>query len=186
MSMLIGRAVEEKLKIKLDMLGFIYGNIIPDISPVLLKIPHYRNKAAEFVNSEIRALMDYKLRKHSECSKEFSMRLGIVMHYLCDFFCHAHTSTYQGSPFQHYMYELKLFKFGKNLSSSVNIHYSSRHLHIKGSYEHVIKVIDKLHKIYESKTPSLRLDTAFITRISTFAVLNIVSSCIGKEINLAA
>ena len=68
----------------LNRKSFIYGNIKPD--NLFQKTPkkHLELEALDFIIEEIENF-DY------DCdSKEMSIKLGVICHYLCDFFCLPH------------------------------------------------------------------------------------------------
>lgn len=48
--------------------------------------------SAGFIKEEINNLLNLKLNK---CTRFFSERLGIITHYLSDFFCHAHSEYFR-------------------------------------------------------------------------------------------
>ena len=113
MSLAIRKLVEKHLPIKLDKVGFMLGNIKPDFAPRLVKIPHYRDDAIHFVKSEIKALLNYQIIEHTKCTRYFSQRLGVILHYLSDFFCYAHSKNFKGNMFNHYLYEIGLSNYFK-------------------------------------------------------------------------
>ena len=71
----------------LDEKSFIYGNIKPD--NLFQKTPkkHLEIEAKPFVLEQIEILKNSGSENDRE---EFSIMLGIVCHYLCDFFCLPH------------------------------------------------------------------------------------------------
>lgn len=103
LSLIIRKAVEKELDIKIDTLNFIYGNIKPDIIPT--SISHYKHAAMEFVQDEIEKLASLSFNKSKRWLKQFSERMGIITHYLSDFFCYAHSEYYQNEVKLHFLYE---------------------------------------------------------------------------------
>lgn len=78
----ICKSIEKELNIHINKISFLYGNIKPDLQPG--SVPHYKHAAVEFVRGEIE-----KLSEHQETgrwSKQLSERMGVITHYLSDFF----------------------------------------------------------------------------------------------------
>lgn len=88
---------------------FKYGSIKPDFVPRLVNIGHYKEESMNFVQEEIVKLSSIPYREEKEYLKHYSIRLGIIIHYLSDFFCHAHNSkSLKQDMFKHFLYEAKL------------------------------------------------------------------------------
>lgn len=93
-----------KSKINLNKSAFIYGNIKPDLSSKLMKKPHTMDNYFNFVCSRADNLI-----RGEETLKDFSLELGEICHYVCDFFCLYHTEIELFNNLNdHFLYELKL------------------------------------------------------------------------------
>ena len=103
--------IERDLNIKLDTVGFMLGNIKPDIDSKLSSVPHLKNTVMEFVSSEIKTLLSMEDKIKNRCTREFSERLGLITHYLLDFFCYAHSEYFKGNILKHCIYENKLSRY---------------------------------------------------------------------------
>jgi len=83
----------------LNAKSFLFGNLFPDL------IHSYIWRRHEYHNSR-----DY-IRKKIESFKKrpffFSFQLGIVTHYICDYFCYPHSSAYDKGLLQHILYEYR-------------------------------------------------------------------------------
>jgi hypothetical protein len=100
--------------VRLSFFGFIYGNILPDLSGESKKHPHYFVKSIDFVVDSAMGLCADESTCDCTGSFEYSKRAGAVMHYISDFFCYAHTGSYKKDIYHHHLYELLLcFAFGK-------------------------------------------------------------------------
>lgn len=94
--------------IRISPFWYALGNILPDISWLPVTHPHFEARSAYY----IRKKLDLSLNKHREHDLEqfiispvFSLRLGIVSHYLCDFFCVAHQGSGINGAKRHLDYE---------------------------------------------------------------------------------
>lgn len=101
----VRKRIKKTLGISLNLRGFLYGNILPDISRKYGECPHYIKDALSFVVSSKDKLLS---NRYSPRSYQFAKRLGAVNHYLSDFFCLPHNERYRGSKAHHGYYELKM------------------------------------------------------------------------------
>lgn len=97
--------------------NFLYGNIKPDmVSKYKLK-KHYMDESFDMVMNKIKvlsSLSDNEIRKLPEIVS-FSQELGVVCHFLCDFFCIPHSERWEfkHSMNKHVKYEKDLSNFAK-------------------------------------------------------------------------
>lgn len=102
------KSFSKNLNIELDLNSFRYGCIKPDFTPSLMRISHYKDKSFEKICSRITSLENNTFPETKEDMKKFSMELGIVAHYLTDYFCYPHNNKkYDFKPI-HFMYENRL------------------------------------------------------------------------------
>jgi len=108
----IGRMIADDLArirgVRLDMAAFEAGCVLPDRRlRYMLLHPHFFNRSFSYLCRLIRktlkdtqgGLMDFK---------EFSLRLGLICHYIADFFCHAHNALGFMGYRAHKRYEVSL------------------------------------------------------------------------------
>lgn len=186
MSLLIKEAVERKLDIKLDTAGFMFGNIKPDYSSYFVTIPHFKDNAMDFVTSEINNLMQCRIKKHGRCTKKFSERLGVITHYLSDFFCYAHSNEFGGNLLKHYIYESELSKYSKMNLKELRLFSYSRYLSCNTDYKPICNSINELYGKYELKKPSYARDLIYALRICISLSISIIANCMSEEIKMAA
>jgi hypothetical protein len=84
--------VQENSKFYLDYKYFLWGNVQPDILPGLVLKSHYKAESLDFVINEILKLskIPSSMFINKQVRDNFSKNLGIVSHFLCDFFCYPH------------------------------------------------------------------------------------------------
>jgi hypothetical protein len=94
--------------IYLNRTAFVYGNILPDQTPAMWVAPHFSRvcsrRSAEILNTLSRLPLPDSGRVGAEYSKE----LGIMCHFLCDYFCFAHNADFSAGLKQHVAYENEL------------------------------------------------------------------------------
>lgn len=188
LSLVFKKAVEKELPVKIHTLSFIKGNLEPDFSFLLLKVPHYKISSPEFIKKEMDKLLRQSANKYTACTKEFSERLGIVTHYLADFFCYAHSVRFTGSVLDHFIYEMRLSRYRKNMKAKImklisNTNYTSYEL----DYQSICSLIARLHAKYCAKKPSYARDLIFTLRAGIPLAISLVSTCLKPgETQIAA
>jgi hypothetical protein len=167
------KVVEDELSIKLNTPAFFLGSVKPDLFPNIITAEHEIRYSKKFIEDEIKCLMQGTI-ENSDCSWEFSEKLGIIMHYLADFFCYAHSEYYKGNMRQHYYYEFQHSKyFIKNFRTIVkNIRKSDNKYLDLNSFS---SYIDKQYRNYISKAPSAARDLVFSLKICAAVSISIIA-----------
>jgi hypothetical protein len=103
MGRLICRKMAEN-NMPLSKIAFILGNLAPDLFFSFLYRPHLRHSSSPHMSRLIHKLYTDGLVPNR---LRFSYCLGKLTHYICDFFCYAHTPAFQGTMREHIHYEKK-------------------------------------------------------------------------------
>ena len=74
-------------KIRLDKRWLIWGSVLPDLMPKYMKQKHFFSVSYDYILNMIEKLYN---DSNNISMKEFSIRLGIITHYVSDFFCTPH------------------------------------------------------------------------------------------------
>jgi len=111
---------------------FIWGNIKPDCVSKYKFKKHYLDESLDMVIDKIQFLASLNLedvyKKYSE--NRFSQELGVICHFLCDFFCIPHNKRWEfksaNAMKEHVIYEKDLskvakeFKIRKDIEKNIN------------------------------------------------------------------
>ena len=127
----IYNALDPQKKSIIKKKNFIYGNIKPDLVSKYKLRKHYRKESYEVILEKIEKLS--KINSLDEIQKKkyfcnFSQELGVICHFICDFFCVPHDERWEfkHSMFIHIAYEKKLnfierkYSFEKNIDINLN------------------------------------------------------------------
>ena len=87
----LGCRVNEKL--------FLLGNIFPDLILSFLWCRHEYHHSRKYVKSKLDVLKKRPML--------FSFHLGVLTHYICDYFCYPHSSVFDKGLLHHIIYELQ-------------------------------------------------------------------------------
>ena len=98
--------------------NFIYGNIKPDMTSKYVLHKHYLKESFDMIIGKIKSLCKLSLdfiEKYFSISK-FSQELGVICHFLCDFFCVPHSQRWEFSHSfkKHVIYEKDLQSIAKD------------------------------------------------------------------------
>ena len=108
--------------------NFIYGNIKPDISSKYVLNKHYLEESLSMILDKINHLCQLtldSLKRYFSISK-LSQELGVICHFLCDFFTAPHSERWEftHSMNKHVTYEKELASYAKNMDfSNCNLNY---------------------------------------------------------------
>lgn len=111
---------DDDKKFFLSEKNFTYGNIKPDILSKYKLKKHYMYESYDMVKSKIEFLSSLDLdtlEKHYNRA-EFSQEMGVICHFLTDFFCVAHSERWEfkHSLKIHVKYESGLTKVAKDFN----------------------------------------------------------------------
>ena len=101
----------EKEGIKLDCELFVLGNLLPDYLPELILSPHFTNKCQREIRLFTATLASSRAAGDAELPPEYSLRLGILCHYMTDYFTFAHSREFPQNLSRHSAYEQGLDDF---------------------------------------------------------------------------
>jgi hypothetical protein len=112
----VRKTVSEQIGARLSLTGFLYGNILPDISSKYDEIPHFFKDSMEFVLDSAEQLRKGLDDNRRISSFAYSRQVGVITHYLSDFCCYAHSEQYNDNIYKHHFYEFQmLFLFRRGL-----------------------------------------------------------------------
>jgi len=157
---------------------FNFGLVMVDQSWLVKTHPHYMQKSLEYINKKIEMLLSVK-----KFNAYYSMQLGIVIHYLCDFCCNSHISSSIGNISYHLKYERELQKYlFNNFDIFKNrIHNKSNNLNLTFHNISSIKTsIDNTLRNYIKGDSSYFWDIKHCVQISAF----VCSTIFNFNINL--
>lgn len=98
----------QKRGIFLNRTAFVYGNIMPDQTPAMWVAPHFGKTCARKYSEILSELSKRPVSSSGKIGAEYSKKLGVACHYLCDYFCFAHNEDFLGGLKQHMAYEVEL------------------------------------------------------------------------------
>jgi hypothetical protein len=194
--------IKEKYEINLNLEKMLWGSIAPDVLPYYKTKRHYFDESGDYIAREISKLIYFSRYSYSEGNESklfinyISKKLGIIMHYLCDFVCypHAYRMTFVDNLRKHVKYEQDLAIYARenkyleehfiDTIKSENINFFANidqklELKIKNYLVEVIKE-------YKSSNHSFDNDLNFALNLSTNISLLVIESILdyGEELDI--
>ena len=176
----IHKLILDSYDIDLSLNDLKIGCIKPDFSPRLVNLPHYKNKSFQDISQMINALKSDKLPESFNKVNSFSNELGVILHYLTDYFCSPHNDRLMDKMPTHFIYELNLdyelrkYLKATNILTVPNLS-SEDYANINIS---LIQYIDEKHNQYLKIKPSLSNDIQYILQVCSVAAIGIITSVI--------
>jgi hypothetical protein len=144
--------VKEKYQLELQLGMLQYGSVLPDLNWNMKNVSHYYDEGYSYWLEEVGQLL--KNKKYREI-KEFSQKLGIVLHFTADFFTFAHNDEkLKTNMLKHFNYEIK---FHHDF-----IHSSPDITNQKNYYGNAYSLMKQLRQKYLYLQPNIEKDIYFI------------------------
>ncbi len=137
-----------------NLLNFLLGSIVPDITLSFVKYPHTPEIMSYAVMDELQRSM---LKMEEGYSPNY-LRLGILIHFFADFFCSVHNHPIGNLKQFHYMYE-------KKLESMIVSSDCKPEMFIDLADSNLSEWINTLHKSYCSELFGLERDIKYIPMV---------------------
>jgi hypothetical protein len=143
----------KKTDFKLDYQAFAYGNIKPDLDKSCINYWHTFEDSVDIINAYAEELIESKISV-----KEFSEALGMICHFVCDYFCLHHGRQYwKKDPVAHGVYEVKLHLSFVNLCRNENIKISYK----CKSEKNLKDIVSKLRRKYNLEPDGMAKDISY-------------------------
>lgn len=122
MAKIVHDRIKEKYNVNLNLDKMLWGSIAPDVLPYYKTKRHYFDESGDYIAREISKLIYFSRYSYSEGNESklfinyMSKKLGIIMHYLCDFVCypHAYRMTFIENLRKHVKYEQDLALYARD------------------------------------------------------------------------
>lgn len=190
MSKLIHGYIEENTNLELNALRFKIGNMSPDLPLYHSHLKHYKQQNYGYILDMIVDLTETDPRESKSILKDYSYRLGVVCHYMCDYFClpHHNRKFFHDKLVEHLVYEKDLHNTIKmftrddylseyNLEESIEKH--------SNSPLDLIEMIESFHYDYMNAEASFETDASYAITITSILASVIVRASLG-ELEIAA
>jgi len=173
---------ERSLGIKLNKSSLMYGSVKPDIAPKLLKLSHFKPQSLTLICKEIKDLTEYAYADDLSYIKFISQQIGIISHFISDFFCVPHNDrkTYKNNFMEHMAYENTLHKMIKKYDNEIIAPSVSTDL-LNLSIDEIEKIIEDHHQKYSTNKESMLNDIEYSINVSSMVSVLIMTNMVHNS-----
>lgn len=172
----------QSYNIHVNQIAFAYGNISPDYVPTMVVNPHFGKVCTKNIEDFTAELSQIPISKSGIVNAEYSKKLGIICHYICDYFCYAHNSDFNGSLRQHAKYENNLDSFMRRYWFRLLENGNKLDLTLSYKQDDIAKDIDKIKREYYEKGYTRENDLNYALHACLTAIISTVKLS-EKEVN---
>jgi len=167
--------------IKLDRELFVLGNMLPDYMPELILNPHFTLKCQREIHIFTEALAGQPVAAGEQLPPEYALRLGILCHYLTDYFTFAHTPEFRLGLKQHGAYEQQLNDYFRNHYTMEESALGSHTFAACGDARDVVKEIYRMKRDYRALGCTLSRDVQFAYSACLGAMTQLIAVSVERE-----
>lgn len=167
-----------ELPIKFNLKPFLFGAVYPDFSPVYKKIDHNLDGALPVVQKLIHSVR--AAGSSGEINEQQAFDMGIICHFICDFFCQAHNFREYQLFFNHVWYEIKMDIFIHSALRESKVLMNKSFNEFQTRPQNVMELIRNVHQQYLAATPALMTDLNFAVACST----SVMKICLNQNISI--
>ena len=163
--------------------AFYFGSILPDLTPKMFAVPHEFQTSYRELQEKIRGLIAYVQTGEGK-ERVVWRRLGVVMHYLADYFTFPHNKNFTGNLYEHNKYEKHL---KNHLKRYIESGAADRMVILPvnfGSFRELVEYIGNAHERYLLKERNIAEDVQYILRICSqviHGILQLAAKQFGRE-----
>lgn len=169
---ILGEQLISKDNFNISKNYFVYGNLLPDLS---LKYRFSMHTIKDSFSDTLNIIKEIIYNK-SLSKAEVSIKLGLITHYLCDFFTFPHNEGFDKSIFHHEFYEqTQRMKFWYKIKSICNRYDEETNVNLKSVSDLIIYIKD-MHSIYLNNKSNKERDILFsiiLIRVVCTSILKI-------------
>lgn len=149
--------------------SFLIGSIWPDCIPSFLTKRHTIDETFGLLKKEIKKITEnYDANKGITGS--YCRRLGIITHYIADYFTYPHNACFAGSMKEHILYEIELMDFLKKFLNNSPIDRIRKHNNNFHTIEKISEFIKEMHEEYLNGLKQIAIDCKYIVELCVHVV----------------
>lgn len=155
-------------------LPFYIGSIWPDCRPSFVTTPHKFDNTFHDIE---RKLSQFISNYNSERGMDMRhcARLGVIVHYIADYFTFPHNNHYEGNVKDHCYYERDLKHELKAFLTTEEAAQVKEHVAAYDSVEELISYIQSIHNSYRKLVHNVQEDIRYIVHVCTTVVKSILN-----------
>lgn len=176
----VHEAISSEFNIEIDMDSLQKGSLAPDNYPKKFFMGHSIDVSFDFVKKRINDLCRSDFPTNKKDMERFSYKLGIILHFISDYFCQAHNDKEFKNIIKHYVYEKNLKRYVTRRINTFKPVLESK----KSGWNKKVGVVDcvcKKLKEYNLLRRSMTNDLIYSVSVSMIVALKITSICMENS-----
>lgn len=159
---------------------FKMGSIVPDLVPSFITKKHEINQTFDILEKKMNRVVDaYNSGKGLTIGR--TKDLGVITHYIADYFTFPHNKEYGGSLKDHVIYEKELKYELKSFISSVDVDMPMEHDENLDSIASICAFIRRAHDTYVARVQNVQSDCRHIVQICGEVVSALIHLMQGED-----
>lgn len=154
-------------------LTFCVASIWPDCRPSFITTPHSIDKTYDMVKGNIEKLLERNKDKGSLSTKT-TAHIGVILHYIADYFTFPHNKEYTGNIKDHVYYEKYLKYAIREYIRSGKASYHKEQATILSSPAKLFEHIDNEHSTFINTNHTMESDVEYIVRMCTDVFVSLI------------
>ena len=154
----------DKRELETHKKAFYIGSILPDCVPSFITRRHTYDETFYIVKNEMNSLID-DFDEEEGIDRKFCRRLGIITHYIADYFTYPHNSIFEGNMKDHCQYENILKHRLKEYIQSHTANQDRAQEVRFTSTEDIFRFISNNHERYLNTIKEIKVDIEYIVNI---------------------
>jgi hypothetical protein len=152
--------------------SFYIGSILPDCVPTFITRRHCIEDTFEILKEEIKKITDnYDVDKG--ITRYYCRHLGVITHYVADYFTFPHNEIFTGTILEHCNYEKDLKFALKAYVKSDMIKHNTEEVDSFRTVDEICDFIKKMHKEYLNALKAIKIDCMYIVDLC-YRVVNAI------------
>lgn len=144
--------------------AFYLGSILPDCVPSFITRKHRIDTTFEILKKEIRKLTE-DFNPNKGLNRYYCRHLGVITHYLADYFTYPHNKIFQGNLREHCSYEKQLTEAVKEYVQSPEAEKVREKNGIFRTVDEICDFICRMHEEYLRAMKNIREDCRYIVEL---------------------
>jgi hypothetical protein len=144
--------------------AFYLGSILPDCIPSFLTRKHTIHETFDILRDEISKITDqYDMEKGITCY--YSRHLGVITHYIADYFTYPHNPIFEGTLLEHCNYENDLKHEFRAYVKSIDAIKLRENKPIFSTVDEILLFIKAMHDEYLKVIKVVKVDCIYIVEL---------------------
>ncbi len=168
--------------------SFLFGSILPDCIPSFITRRHTIEETFDILKKELIEIIE-NYDWSQGITREFCRRLGVITHYIADYFTFPHNKVFDGSMKEHITYEFSLMDYLKKYLTNGELDKYTIPNNIFYSVDHICEFIKETHVKYLEVVEKISTDCRFIVEMTVQVVMSVLRifevNYVSREVKIA-